>query len=35
MLTIDQVVVSMTFNVENNNYSETPLEDAVSKDLLI
>ena len=34
MLTIDQIDVSMTFNIEKSNYFKT-LENAVVKDSLI
>ena len=33
-MTIDQIVVSMTPKIGNNNYSDLPPEVAVSKDLL-
>ena len=34
-LTIDRTILGTTFKIENNNYSKTPPEVAVSKDFLI
>ena len=34
-MTIDRVVVNMNLKIENNHYSETPPEGAVSKDFLM